>query len=100
MEQPYIVAYLTSCGLPEPVLEYRFHPERRWRFDIAWPDKKIAIEIQGGVWTHGKHSRGKGQINDMKKLNAAQAMGWKVFQVTPALFLKHYMIELLEPLFK
>lgn len=63
--------------------EYRFHPERRFRFDYALPDYKIAIEIQGGTWTRGKHVRGKGYERDCEKLNLAQAMGWRVLWYTP-----------------
>ena len=44
---------------------------------------KIALEINGGVWIRGRHSRGAGQIKDFEKLNHAQALGWKVFQFTP-----------------
>lgn len=63
--------------------EFKFHKSRRWRFDYANPSLKIAIEINGGVWTRGRHSRGTGQIKDFEKLNAAQMMGWRVFQYTP-----------------
>lgn len=70
-------------GLPEPVPELLFHPVRKWRFDWAWPAVKVALEIQGGVWVSGRHSRGKGQIGDMAKLNEAQILGWIVLQATP-----------------
>lgn len=65
---------------PMPKSEYMFHPDRRWAFDYAWPDVKIAIEIQGGTWSKppGKHLRAPGYSKDCKKLNAAVAMGWKV----------------------
>jgi len=35
------------------------------------------------VWTGGRHSRGKGMIEDMRKYNAATAMGWTLLRVTP-----------------
>lgn len=70
-------------GLPVPVVEFRFHPTRRWRFDVAWPERKIAVEIQGGVWSRGRHSRGTGQLADMDKLNTAQSLGWRVLYCTP-----------------
>lgn len=63
--------------------EVRFHPSRKWRFDLAWPAQKIAVEIQGGIFIRGGHSRGVGQEADMEKFNEAQAMGWRVFQFTP-----------------
>ena len=63
-------------------LEYRFHPERRWRFDIAYPAIKVAIEIHGGVYAQGRHTRGKGFTNDREKMNEAHGLGWKVFEFT------------------
>lgn len=46
-------------NLPAPVAEYRFHETRKWRFDHAWPDRKLALEIDGGVWQNGggRHNR-------------------------------------------
>lgn len=71
-------------GLPEPVAEYRFHPERRWRFDYAWPDRKIAVEQEGAIWAQGRHTRGSGFVNDIEKYNTAAALGWCVLRGTPA----------------
>lgn len=68
--------YLDGPGL---VHEYRFHPERRWRFDYAHLASKVAIEIDGGVWTGGRHTRARGFLADAEKRNTAQALGWRVF---------------------
>src|SRR5260364_426939 len=46
--------------LPEPQREYRFDADRRWKFDFAWPDWKIAVECEGGIWTQGRHTRALG----------------------------------------
>jgi len=70
-------------GLPMPVKEYRFHPHRRWRFDYAWPEYKVAIEIEGGSWIYGRHNRAKGFVNDMEKYNEAVMLGWRVLRYTP-----------------
>ena len=67
----------------ECVKEYKFHPTRRWRFDFAIPQYKIAIEIDGGVWTYGRHNRSSGYIADMEKFNAAASLGWVVLKFTP-----------------
>lgn len=67
----------------ECVKEYKFHPTRRWRFDYALPEHKIAIEIDGGVWTQGRHTRPVGYLHDMEKFNEAAAMGWLVLKFTP-----------------
>lgn len=73
--------------LPIPVLEHRFHPERRWRFDCAWrrfgDDPWVAVEINGGVWNQGRHTRGLGYIKDMEKRNEANRLGWHLFEFTP-----------------
>ena len=63
--------------------EYRFNPDRRWRFDWACPVLKIAIECEGGVWVRGRHSRGAGMIADMDKYNWAALNGWMVLRYTP-----------------
>lgn len=63
--------------------EYKFHPTRKWRFDFALPSKKVAIEIDGGVFTAGRHSGGIGQIKDMEKMNAAASLGWRVLHFIP-----------------
>lgn len=63
--------------------EWQFHPERKWRFDYACPELKIAIEVDGGVFTGGRHSGGIGQVKDMEKGNHASSMDWLLFHVTP-----------------
>ena len=72
----------------ECVKEYKFHPKRRWRFDYAIPEHKIALEVEGGVWTGGRHIRAQGFLGDMEKYNTATLMGWRVFRTTPDDLLK------------
>lgn len=62
--------------------EYRFAPPRRFRFDFADPVTLIAVEIEGGNWTGGRHTRGSGFEMDCKKYNLAALRGWKVFRFT------------------
>ena len=59
--------------------EVQFHPKRKWRFDFV-VDKAIAIEVEGGIFTQGRHTRGKGYINDMQKYNSALTQGWRVLR--------------------
>lgn len=66
--------------IPPHPKEYRFHPKRRWRFDVAWPEHKVAVELEGGVWTRGRHTRGKGYMKDLEKYNAAVSMGWRLLR--------------------
>lgn len=75
--------YATQQFGQKCVREFRFHPVRKWRFDYAFPSLKIAIEIDGGVWTQGRHTRPQGYINDLEKFNHAAAMGWLVLKFRP-----------------
>lgn len=61
-----------------PLREYKFHPKRLWRLDFAWLDHMLAVEIQGGTFTGGRHTRGSALHDEYTKLNAAVAMGWRV----------------------
>jgi hypothetical protein len=78
-----LVLYCRAAGLPEPVCEHRFHPTRKWRFDYAWPEHLIAVEVEGGVFIQGRHSRGVGMLADMEKYNCAAVAGWRILRYTP-----------------
>lgn len=62
-------------------LEHRFHPTRRWRFDLALPEVGLAVEIDGGGWVHGRHHREQGRRDDEEKRQAAESLGWRVLRV-------------------
>lgn len=68
--------------LPAPEREYRFSPPRRWKFDFAWPGCKVALEVEGGTWVGGAHTRGKHFEADAEKYNMAACNGWLVLRVT------------------
>lgn len=72
-----------TLGVELPATEYRFHPERRWRLDFAWPERKIALEVEGGVWVYGRHNHPRGFLRDMEKYNELAAMGWRLIRLTP-----------------
>jgi very-short-patch-repair endonuclease len=60
--------------------EYRFDKNgRRWRFDFALA-KGFAVEVEGGIWIKGRHSRGSGMEEDMRKYNEAALQGWRVLR--------------------
>jgi len=60
--------------------EYKFHPKRRWRFDFAIPSIKLALEVEGGVFSRGRHIRPTGFIKDCEKYNNAVLLGWHVLR--------------------
>jgi hypothetical protein len=80
-----VIAFFRGCGLPTPQLEYRFHPERKWRFDFAFPRplNPVALEVDGGIWINGGHNRGAQIKKDWEKRNTAAAMGWRIVYVEP-----------------
>lgn len=84
---------VNSEKLPAPVTEFRFHESRRWRFDYAWPDQKVALEVEGGVWIAGRHTRGAGFVKDMEKYNEAACLGWRIIRCQPKQLTSVQVIE-------
>ena len=70
-------------GFPDPTTELLFHPKRKWRFDYAWEEQKLALEVHGGIHSGGRHTRGRGFVEDRAKMNEATLLGWTVLEVTP-----------------
>lgn len=83
--------HLKELGYGDYQREFRFFPERKWRFDFAVlrndglkSSLKLAIEIEGSIWTQGRHTRGAGFQADMLKYNTAVVMGWSVLRFSVA----------------
>ena len=72
-----------SLGIPSPIPEYNFCMERKWRIDYAWPKILFAVEIEGGIWTRGRHITPKGFLNDIEKYNAMAEKGWLLLRYPP-----------------
>jgi hypothetical protein len=86
-------------GLPEgAVAEFRFHRQRKFCFDWAWPARLVALEIEGGLFGRGKrcptcgrravagHSSIERIKTDMEKYNLASLAGWRILRATPQQF--------------
>lgn len=93
-----LMAQLRVVGLPLPVREWRFAPPRRWAFDLAYPHRLIAVEIEGGIWLPGggRHNRGSGFERDIAKYNAASLLGWHLVRVTGGMVQNGAARELVE----
>ncbi len=68
------------------VAEYPFAENgRRWRFDFAFPDERIAIEYEGmavGEGGKSRHTTIGGYSGDCEKYNHAAINGWVVLRYT------------------
>ena len=73
---------IAACGLEAPLLEVLVCAGRKFRFDLAWPARKLACEVDGAVWVNGRHSRGGGVQRDCEKFSLAAIHGWRVMRVT------------------
>lgn len=71
---------LQRSGVPEPLEEHAFHPTRRFRLDLCWPQYRVAVEVDGGVWAQGRHVRPQGYINDCEKYALAAVAGYRVLR--------------------
>lgn len=75
---------MLAINFPVPEAEFKFDPVRKWRFDWAWPSKKIAVEVEGNAWHvpgGGRHMQDK----DLEKYNTATLDGWRVFRFSPGM---------------
>ena len=115
-----LIDQLALAGKPLPTREHIFHPKRKWRLDLAWVDRLIAVEIDGGLFARpvvchnckqtvkrlvngkwvvvregGRHNTGSGRANDIEKTNEAQLLGWHIYHVTPAQVESMAALELL-----
>ena len=71
---------------------------RRFRFDFAWPDddRKLAVEVEGGIFTGKAHGSVSGILRDVEKYNLAMLAGWRILRVTPTMIDDGTALEMLE----
>lgn len=80
-----LLVRLERAGLPLGETQYPVVVGRQFRFDRCWPNQRVAVEVQGGVWIAGAHSRGSGVQRDCLKLSMAAAVGWRVLPISRAM---------------
>lgn len=90
-----VVAWMIEQGIPKPETEYKFHETRKWKMDFAWPDnwsgicvtipihRPVCLEVQGGIFIQGRHSRGAAMLKEWEKLNEVACMGYRVLYCQP-----------------
>lgn len=84
LERPLFLGICKVLKIDEPVTEWYFaKPERGWRFDYAWPEHRVALEVEGGGWIAGGHNSGQGFLEDIERYNAAAERGWLVVRCVP-----------------
>jgi len=81
LERKFALLWSTLKG-ESLVEEHRFHPVRKWRLDFAHLETKVGIELQGGVFSGGRHARGYGIVGDYEKGNEAIFCGWVIIQLS------------------
>lgn len=76
---------IKQSGIVQPLRQYPFAKciGRLYRSDFAWPDERLMVEINGGLFVGGRHSNGVGLENDMERNALASALGWRVIQFSP-----------------
>lgn len=80
-----LLLQLRAAGLTTGMVqEFRPFADTRHRFDFAWPhqDPRVCVEVEGGVYSGGRHTRGAGFTADAAKYNRAATQGWYVLRVT------------------
>lgn len=93
---------IRAAGLPEATPEYLFAwaaIRRKWRIDRAWPEQRIALEIEGGIHMRGRHIRPEGFLRDMEKYNQLAVWGWLLLRVTYDMLADGRALALLEAAF-
>jgi hypothetical protein len=96
-----LAALLVAAGLPRPEVEYPFAaPQRKFRWDYAWPAVLLACEVDGGLYVGGRHSRGAGREKDMEKNAEGLLRGWRCLYVSPRHVRNGQAVAWLEQLLK
>jgi hypothetical protein len=108
-----ILFQIKAAGLPTPQTQYKFAREvvgnepgvrkrlkeaglQDWKFDFAWVDRRLAVEVEGGTWSGGRHVRGGGFEGDCRKYNEATLLNWRIFRFTTRMVMSGEALGLVE----
>ena len=80
LERRFELLWQTAGG-PALQSEFRFHPTRKWRADYAHIESRTLIEVEGGAWVGGRHTRAAGFVADAEKYLEAALGGWRVVRL-------------------
>ena len=78
----------------------RIFPEGFRRFDFAWPQIKFAVEVEGGIFVNGAHTRGAHFRSDCEKYAEALLLGWRVLRVEDSMIRKGRALQIIETILK
>lgn len=73
--------------------EFRFDPARRWRADFAFLGPRLLVEVEGGIWSGGRHTRGQGFTDDCEKYNAMTIQGWRLLRFSTEMIATGYAVK-------
>jgi len=91
---------IKALKLPDPVREYRFDGVRKFRFDFAWPERHLAVEVEGAIHCGGRHTSGVGFEKDCEKHELAMRQGWNIYRCTGAMIKSGRAVETIEILLR
>lgn len=90
-----LIEAVVAAGFPRPKPEHKFHPVRKWAFDLCWVGLKVAFEREGGIWKRipckcgksinvyiSRHRSPEGYEKDLDKYNAAASLGFLIVRGT------------------
>ena len=87
---------IRAAGLPAPETQYSYVPGRKFAADFAWPEARLLVEVQGGVYTRGAHGSVGGVLRDIERLNLATLAGWRMLRFAGQHIERGEAIEVIE----
>ena len=63
--------------------QFRYVPGRKFAADFAWPDARLLVEVQGGIYSGEAHGSISGIKADIERLNLATLNGYRLLRFIP-----------------